>query len=231
MVIARAQSAPRAGGTDFWSALAPDDAAALLARGTVRRFARGQALMHEGQHADRVLLLKSGHVKALCTTAGGREVVLSFCGPGELIGELAFLDEETRSASVVAVEQVEALSVSLHDFRRFLSERPSASLALLAVLSRRLRNADAKRIEFAALNSIGRVATRLLELGERFGVEDDGAVRIGLPVTQEEIAGLVGASLESVGRSLQTMRRVGWIETGRRQIWILDADALRRAAA
>lgn len=197
----------------------------------VRRFARGQALFHEGQLPDRVVLMQSGCVKVTCTTTTGREIVLAFRGPGELVGELAAIDDEPRSATIVAVESVEALTLTPRDFLAFLETHPAASLALVRVLSRRLRDADAKRIEFASLNTLGRVAHRLLELCDRFGDPEDGAIRIALPLSQEELAGWTGSSLESVGRSLQTMRALHWITTRRREIRVVDPDALRRAAS
>ena len=221
----------RTSSATFLAALTPADAAALTARAMARTFERGQALFHEGQLPDRVVLLRAGRVKVTSTTPNGREVVLGFRGPGELIGELGAIDAKPRSATVVAVDAVEALTIPPGDFLAFLEEHASASLALVRVLSQRLRDADAKRIEFAALNTLGRVAHRLLELCERFGDPEDGAIRIALPLSQEELAGWTGSSLESVGRALQTMRALHWIATGRREIRVLDLDALRRAAS
>jgi CRP-like cAMP-binding protein len=221
-------SAPRS--TDFWSALSPPEAAALQERGLRRTFARGQALLHEGQIADRIFVLRAGRVKITSTTAAGREVVLAFRGPGELLGELAALDGHPRSASVVALEPVEVLALAPADFSTFLAEHPAAALKLLRMLSRRLREANTRQIEFAAQETLGRVATRLVELSERFGERHDEHIEIALPISQEELAGWVGASLESTVRALQTMRTLGWIETRRRSIRVLDAAALRRAA-
>jgi CRP-like cAMP-binding protein len=215
----------------FFSVLTPEDATELTARAMVRRFERGQALFHEGQLPDRVVLLRSGRVKVTSTTPAGREVVLAFRGPGELVGELGAIDDAPRSATIVAVERVEALTIPPADFLAFLEEHSSASLALIRVLSQRLRDADAKRVEFAALDTLGRVAHRLLELCERFGDPEEGAIRIALPLSQEELAGWTGSSLESVGRALQTMRALHWITTRRREIRVLDLDALRRAAS
>ncbi len=221
------ESPPR---EDFWATLSPAAAASVVARGTTRTFARGHALMHEGQVPDRVLLLRSGRVKVFTTTSAGREVILALRCPGELVGELAALDDAPRSASVVALEPVSAVALTPADFRAFLLEHPAAALELLRMLTRRLRDSDSKRAEFAAFNTIARVARRLLELSERFGVPDDGAVRILVPLSQEELAGWTGASLESVGRALHTMRSLNWIATARREIRILDVDAVRRAA-
>ena len=213
----------------FWANLDPQDADALMRRGSVRSFARGQALMHEGQVRDRVLLLREGRVKVYCTTASGKEVVLGVRGSGDLVGELAAIDDDPRSASVLALEPVEALVFSANEFRNFLLEHPAASLVLLRTLSRRLREADGKRIEFAAYTTIGRVARQLLELSERFGEVSGDEIIVELPLSQEELAGWTGMSIESVSRALQTMRSLGWIETGRRKIRILQLDRLRGA--
>jgi CRP/FNR family transcriptional regulator, cyclic AMP receptor protein len=215
---------------EFWASLTDEQAAALAARGTVRTYARGQALLHEGQVPDRVLMLRSGRVKVYRTTPVGKEVVLAVRGAGELVGELAAIDQAPRSASIVAVDRVEALVVSSADFRSFLLDHPAAALVLLELVIRRLRDADAKRIEFASFTTIGRVALRIVELAERFGEADGEAINVALPFSQEELAGWTGSSLESVARALQTMRTLGWIETRRREIRVLDIEAIRRAA-
>jgi CRP/FNR family transcriptional regulator, cyclic AMP receptor protein len=214
----------------FLATLTAADAEALLRRGTLRRFARGQALLHQGQIPDRVLLLRSGRVKVYSTTASGKDVVLAVRGPGELVGELSALDQEPRSASIVALDPVEAAVLSPADFRGFLTEHPAAALALLEMLSRRLRDADAKRIEYVAFNTLGRVALRIVEMAERFGEPKGDAIDLELPLSQEELAGWTGSSLESVGRALQVMRGLGWLETRRRQIRVLNLEAIRRAA-
>lgn len=210
---------------DFWSALARDGAADLGHRAVQRKFRSGQTLIPRGGPPDRVLILLAGRVKIVTNTAHGREVVLAFRGPGELVGELGALDGAPRSATVEAVEPVEALSVSVDGFRSFLADNPPAALRLLELLSRRLREADAKRIEFSEFTTIQRVAARLLEYARMFGREEaDGS--IGVPVAQEELAGATGASIESVGRALQTLRKLKCVETRRRDIRILDGEAL-----
>ncbi len=218
-------------GDDFWAALSPPAQRALRAAARARRYARGRALMHEGQAPDAVLLLRGGQVKVYSTTPSGREVVLAIRGRGELVGELAAVDRSPRSASVVALEAVDALALAPTAFRAFLAAHPEAAMALLSMLAGRLRDADAKRAGFTAHTTLGRVAERLLELADRFGSASDGGVRIGLRLSQEELAGWTGASLESVGRAFATMRSLRWIETRRREIRVLDIEALRRAAA
>jgi CRP/FNR family transcriptional regulator, cyclic AMP receptor protein len=215
--------------TAFWDMLDAGAAAALRERAGQRSFARGEALMHTGQVPHDVFVLRTGRVKVSAATESGRHLLLAFRGPGDLVGELSALDERPRSASVVALEPVEAIALSHEQFRALLAQHPSASLALLRVLSERLRDADSKRLQLAGHTALGRVAFCLLELCERFGDAAEGRVDILLPLSQDELAGWAGSSLESVARSLQTMRGLGWIETRRRAIRVLDREALRGA--
>jgi CRP-like cAMP-binding protein len=218
-------------GEVFLAALSTEETAALRAPAVVRSFPRGTALFHERQAADRVLVVLQGCVKLSCVSDGGKEVVLAIRGPGDLLGELAAIDGEPRSATATALEPVEALSLSAGDFRSFLEAHPRVGLALLRVLTRRLRDADRKRVEFAAEDTMTRVAARIVELSERFGDKVARGLEIDLPISQEELAGWTGCSRDSVVNALQAMRGLGWIETQRRQILVRDIDALRRHAA
>ena len=215
-------------GEVFLAALSPEERDALRAPAITRSFPRGAALFHERQAADRVLVLIEGCVKLSCVSESGKEVVLAIRGPGDILGELAAIDGQPRSATATALEPVEALSIRAGDFRAFLEKHPRAALALLTMLSRRLRDADRKRVEFAAEDSMTRVAARIVELSERFGDEVERGLEIDLPISQEELAGWTGCSRDSVVNALQAMRNLGWIETQRRRIVVRDIDALRR---
>jgi CRP-like cAMP-binding protein len=177
---------------------------------------------------DRVALLVSGRVKVSAIAEDGEEYVLAFRGRGDLIGELSALDGEPRSATVTAIEAVEALVIDAGAFRDFLSENPAVALELLAVLSRRLRDADRKRVEFGALDTPGRVVSRLLELAADYGEPAAGGVRVSLPITQRDLAGWIGASREAVAKALHGLRARGLIETQRGCIVVLDLEELRR---
>jgi CRP/FNR family transcriptional regulator, cyclic AMP receptor protein len=210
--------------------LADEDRRELEARGGHRRFKAGSTLMHEGSPSSEVLLLLRGRVKVTVTTAEGREVVLQFCGPGDLIGELSVIDGGSRSATAEALESVEALAVSAVGFRAMIDERPGLAGTLLRSLVRRFRDADRKRIEFAAAQTLGRVAVRLVELVDRYGEPSDAGIAITLPISQEELAGWTGSSREAVAKALHTLRSLGLIRTQRRHIVVLDEEALRRQA-
>jgi CRP/FNR family transcriptional regulator, cyclic AMP receptor protein len=214
----------------FLNALAPEEVDWLRGRSTVRRFPSGTALFHERQVSDRVMVLTEGRVKIASVTEDGREAVLAFCGPGDVLGELSAIDGQPRSASVIAVDPVESLVIGVSDFRAFLERTPRATLWILTRVIARLRAADRKRVEFGTSDTIGRVAARLVELAERYGRQGERGVRIDLPITQEELASWVGSSREAVNKALHTLRGLGWVETERRAITVLDADALRRRA-
>jgi CRP-like cAMP-binding protein len=104
------------------------------------------------------------------------------------------------------------------------------SFLLMRELTRRLRDADRKRIEFGAYDTTGRVAARLVELAERFGERTEEGLRISLPLSQDELAGWTGSSREAVTKALRTLREEGWIQTGRLHVVIHDLEALRDRA-
>lgn len=213
----------------FLDLLSEPDRLELERRAGRRRFKRGATLMNEGGPGAEVMLLVAGRVKVTVTTAG-REIVLGFQGPGELIGELAVIDDEPRSGTTEALEPVEALAIGAADFHALL-ERPTFATAMLRSLVRRFRDADRGRIEFAASQSLGRVASRLVELAEHHGEADGDGIAITLPITQEELAGWTGSSREAVAKSLASLRGLGAIRTERRRIVVLDLEALQRQAA
>jgi CRP-like cAMP-binding protein len=193
---------------------------------------RPDVLLARGDAADRVLVLTAGRVKVTVPTAAGADAVLTFRGPGALLGEQALVDQRPRSANVVAVEPVELLVIPASVFRGYLARHPDVALAMLAMLSTRLRDSDRRLAEFAAADTLGRVAARLVELCDAHGDTDDaGSVRVTLPITQEDLAGWTGSSLESTAKALRTLRSLGWISTGRRTLEVHDLDAVRGRSA
>lgn len=215
----------------FLALLSERDLNVLRGLGGPRRFNRGEKLMHQGEPGDRVLFLLAGHAKASSVDSRGRETVLSFRGPGDILGELTFSRGDPRSSSVTAIEPVEAQAVASSDFRAYLEQRPSAALTLIDVISQRFRDANRKRVQFGDLDTIGRIAARLVELCERYGDRTDAGTAIRLPVTQEDLGSWTASSRAGVAGALRTMRQLGWITTERRQITVLDLDAVARRGA
>jgi CRP-like cAMP-binding protein len=159
--------------------------------------------------------------------SNGREIVLSVRGPGDVIGELSALDGAPRSATALALGEVEATAASGSTLLSALRDHDSA-MELLRVVAARLREADRKRLEFATLDTLGRVAWRLQELGERFGRETADGIEVELPLSQEQLASWCGASREATVKALTALRALGCIATARRSVLIRDLEALRR---
>lgn len=202
---------------------------AMREHGRPVTYETGERLLHEGDAGESVALILDGRVKVTHTDSDGRESVLDFRGAGELVGELSALDKGPRSSSVTAIEPVEALLVPVAEFRRLL-EQPGFALELLGMLSRRFRDADRKRIEFGASDSVGRAAARIAELAERYGEASEDGTVIALPISQEELAGWTAVSRAGMASALRMLRELGWIETERRRITVRDLDALKERA-
>jgi CRP-like cAMP-binding protein len=214
----------------FLDALTEAEAADLHAAGRRRAYGPGVTLFHEGDDAGPVVVLLSGRVKVGTVGGAGREAIVAVRGPGDLIGELSAIDGGPRSATVTTLEPTEALLVPGSAFARFLETHLRIALVLLRMVAGRLRYADSQQAQFATQDVVGRVARRLLELGERFGVAEGDRIDIELPLSQEELAAWAGSSREAVSKALQTLRSLGIVETGRKHIALLDVDALRRRA-
>jgi CRP/FNR family cyclic AMP-dependent transcriptional regulator len=216
----------------FLESLLEQDRTALLHAGRSRRWQRGDLLVRAGDPVDSATVLLSGSVKVHKTAAEGAEVVLALLGSGDLLGEMSAVRDAERSADATALEDVEALVIPVPDLRAFLSAHPNAMLALLEMAVARLHLADLRRIEFATAGSLARVATRLVELAERFGItREDGAIEVGIPLTQEELAAWSASSRESTARALHTLRELNVLETHRRQLVVRDLEKLRPHSA
>lgn len=222
-----ARYAPRT----FLDLLTPHEVAALSALGTQREFPRGAVLMYEGEPGERVMLLEQGRVKVTRIEPGGHEILLSIRDPGDILGELSFFDGRERVASIAALESVRVVVVASSAFRAHLERTPRIAVALLGMLTTRFREATIKRSQFAAADTIGRLAARLLELSDRYGTSCPEGVEIELGLSQEELAAWTAASRAGVAKALQTLRELGWIETHRRRIVVREPRRLQERSA
>jgi CRP/FNR family transcriptional regulator, cyclic AMP receptor protein len=214
----------------FLEALTPEEAADLRASGRERHYDAGVALFHEGDDAGSVIVLLAGRAKLTVPLSSDREVIVAVRGPGDLLGELAALVDAPRSATVATIEPVDALIVSGSAFAAFLDRNARVGLVILRLVAERLLYADLQQAQFATHDVVGRVAHRLVELTDRFGVETGDGIVLDVPLSQEELAGWTGASREAVNKALQVLRSLHMIQTGRRRLTVLDADGLRRLA-
>jgi CRP-like cAMP-binding protein len=214
----------------FLDALDAPARAAFDALGARRRFDTGAALFLEGDLGGNVIVIHAGRVKVFATSDDGHGILLAVRGPGDVLGDLSAVDGAPRSASGTALEPVEAQVITASAFRSFLADTPGAALTLLRVVIARMRDSDRLRVDLGARDTYGRVALRLLELAETSGEDDDGAIRITMPLTQDDLAGWVSASREAVARALASLRKRDIITTARREIRVVNLEALRDAA-
>ncbi len=204
---------------------------ALYSLGIRRTFPRGALLMFEQEPGERVMILLAGRVKISRVADDGREVLVGIRDPGDVLGELAFVDDHPRIASATALEEVEAVVMPASTFRVHLESTPRVAVALLEVVTRRVRDATVKLSQAGTSDVIGRLAARIVELAERYGSASDDGVVIALPLSQEELAAWTGASRAGVAHALQTLRTLGWVQTARGSMVVRDLDALKARAA
>ncbi|HTY96193.1 MAG TPA: Crp/Fnr family transcriptional regulator [Solirubrobacteraceae bacterium] len=203
---------------------------AVEALGRRTSFPRGSVIMFEGEPEERLILILAGRVKVTRSGPEGRELILGIRDPGDLLGELAFIDRRPRSATVSALEPMQTLIMPGSRFREHLEQTPRVALVLLEVVAGRFREATVERIQFAALDTMGRLSARILELAERYGQNVNGSIEVPMPLSQEELASWTGASRTGVAQALQSLRELNWLETRRGRMTVRDADALRARA-
>lgn len=211
----------------FLQQLGRDDAEALLARVRRRTFGPGSAIISAGSAGDGVVLVLGGRVRVLAYGADRREVVLAIRGPGELFGEMSALVAGRRTASAVAVDEVEAGFLTAQQLQSFLREHPDAAIVIIRMLISRLGEATQDIVDLATQDSVGRLAKRLVDLSDEHGKAAAGGTQIELALTQDELARWTGATRETVSRALRLMRQLGWVATDRKTITVLDPAALR----
>ena len=193
-----------------------------------RQFPRGSLILSQGDVGEALFLIKSGQVKVTVVAEDGREVILSVLGSGSFFGEMALVDDEPRSAHVIAMEETTLLQLRREDFRTRLKSAPELAISLLRELSRRLRRADDTIASLMLLDVNGRIAHLLLELAREEGGETGS--RITRRLTHASIGQMVGASRETVSRTMRNLVLRNVIAVTRREILLLDPTALRLAA-
>lgn len=202
----------------------------LAAIGTWCTFDTGDVLVRQGEPSRDLYVLTDGRVRVVMATPAGDELLLAVLGAGGTVGELAVLDGEARSASVVALEPVTALRVGGRSFGQFLLARPAAVVGLLRVLSARLRAADELRLGLSIAPAEQRLARGLLALAAQHGRVTDDGLRVTASLSQADLAAYVGLSREAVNQALRAFREADLVTTARRTVTIIDLDGLRARA-
>jgi CRP/FNR family cyclic AMP-dependent transcriptional regulator len=214
----------------FWAQLTDEERAVLSGLGRISTFAPGAVLCVEGDPATHVFILIDGLAKVLSVTADGHELMLALRGDGDIVGEIAGETSAPRNATVRAIGLVRALIVVYEKFSSFLDTHPGAGHAYRHVVTHRWSDADSMLRSHPVTNGAHRLAIVLLDLATRYGSETSEGVHIAVPLSQEELASLAGASRATVTRALSNWRRRGIIRTGQRDTTITSLGDLRKIA-
>ena len=204
--------------------------AALISEMDTVEFPKGTTIFDEGEPGDRLYIIVDGKVKLARHAPDGRENLLSVMGPSDMFGELSIFDPGPRTSSAVCVTNVTCATMDSTMLRDWIDNHPEISQQLLRVLARRLRRTNASLADLIFTDVPGRVAKTLLQLANRFGVHEGGALRVNHDLTQEEIAQLVGASRETVNKALATFAHRGWIRLEGKSVLIVNTEHLARRA-
>lgn len=190
-----------------------------------KQYPKGSVIVFEDDPGDALFILREGRVKVVLVAEDGREVILGVLGVGEHFGELSLIDEQPRSAHVIAMEDSTLLVLRRDDFKRRVEVTPQLAWALLVELSRRLRRADGKIGGLVLLDVPGRIARLLLD-----SAADGGGDTIEKPLTHQTIAQMIGASRETVSRAMSEFQEGGLITVARRRITVANRQALEQRA-
>ena len=216
-------------GVPLFQSLSESDRETLAASFVRHNFDRGEMIFRQGDPGVHLYLVESGRIKITTLAADGREAFVAIIGPGQVFGELSLFESQQRTADARAMETTTVHALAHDDFRPYVGAHPEVAWELLKVLVGMVRRQDQAIQDMVFLDVGGRVARRLLDLaaqhGERSG---DGAVRIDVPITQEELAQMVGASRESVNKALGSFMDRGWVALEGRHYVVADPEALQR---
>jgi CRP/FNR family transcriptional regulator, cyclic AMP receptor protein len=206
-----------------------DERRRLLSASRRRRFARNEVIFHEGDPANSLHLLAAGHVSVRVATQDGDSAILAILGPGQTFGELSLLgSNDRRAATVTALDQCETYSLQRERFDLLRKEHPRLDRMLAEILADEVRRLDSRLLEFLYLPADKRVLRRLASLARMYN--SGGGEPVVVPLTQDVIASLAGASRPTTNQALRAVEEAGVISIGRSKIQILDPPALVRRA-
>ncbi len=209
----------------LFSSLNEEELAPISQVARVRRYPKNSIILFEDDPGDALYVVVSGRVKVVLIGEDGREVILSTLDKGDFFGEMSLIDDEPRSAHVIAMEKSRLLVLRRDDFHRCLETTPRMAIGLLRALTKRLRDADRKIGGLVLLDVPARIARLLLQLAD----ENDGAA-ITKKLTHHTIAQMIGSSRETVSRTMRTLMEQDLIGVSQKNITLKNRDALELAA-
>ena len=214
--------------TALFSGMDDGDLAQLAGDLQERCCAAGETVFYQGDPGDAAYIVVSGRVRVYVLSEEGQEVSMIMYGPGALFGELALIDRQPRSATIVAMEPTVLLVLNGRDFSRHLRNSYELALKLMLTLSARLRHTTEEVKSLATLDVSERIIRKLLDLARHEGVTTDRGIRLRCRLTQHELASLVGSSRESTNRAMRALVRQGLIDFRQGYITLLKPAKLEQ---
>jgi CRP-like cAMP-binding protein len=226
--LAPAERAALLAEAPLFAPLAEEELQALAEGSQVRCFGAGEVLFHERDPANALYLIHSGQVKITRDNLDGEETILHVIGGGECLGELALLDGGTRSATAVALGPVVALRLCREELLALVEERPAVAKAVITILAAMVRRVTDQLQDLMLLDVPGRLARTLLVLAARHGRPTARGVRIGVRLTQAELAQMVGTTRPTISTQMSRLRERGVISVDREGIVLHEPERLRK---
>lgn len=211
--------------------LTPEELDHVLGFVVARRYRAGEVMFRKGDPGQSLMLIASGRLKISVSGADGKEAVLAVLGVGEILGEMAILDNKPRSADATALEPCEVLMLHQRDFVPFLERNPTVAIRLLAMVSDRLRRTSELLEERVLHHLPARLARALLELCRSSNAHCPPGTRIDLSVRQKTFASLLGTSRETLNKQLNAWQAAGLIRLDRGAVVIERPQALAELAS
>jgi CRP/FNR family transcriptional regulator, cyclic AMP receptor protein len=216
------------GGVPLFASLSEEALRAVEAVCRRRVFKRGETLFYEEDPGNALYIVQTGQVKIVRLAPDGEERILHLEGPGECLGELSLIDGAPRSAKAVALDRVEALVLYREEFLALVDRHPAVARAVMSGLAGMVRRLSEQVQDLTALDVPGRIAKKLLELADSHGQTTPDGVQISLPLTQQELADMIGATRVAVNQALSWFRGQGILTTDRQGITLRQPEKLRQ---
>ncbi len=214
----------------LFSALEEPDLDRLIQATTSRKLKAKEVLFRKGDPGNQLFGILAGSLKVTAVGADGKDVVFGLMGPGEVLGEMALLDGEPRSATVVATEATSLVTLHRRDFFPFLERHPRAAIALAKELAARVRRLSERAEDRQTLPLPARIAKRLVALASEHGKRATPAGPVEIRMPQQDLADLVGTTRESVNKQLRSWEEAGFVRLGRGRILIERPERLGELA-
>lgn len=192
-----------------------------------RRFDKGQVVFYEGDLGGSLYIISKGSIKIVVMSEDGREHILALLREKDYFGEISLIDGEPRSATAMALDQVNVIMISRDDFVRLLRENPEMSLKIMITLCSRLRKTDKHIESLAFLSAPGRVAQAILNLAEEHSPGQTKDIMIPHKITRQEFASIAGTSRETLTRVLMDFQEDGIITIEKNKITLHDLYKLK----